>query len=893
MRYTVETIIRRFTLMVVTLIMCSGCTKRRCTASTDMRSTAHHDSSDPAAVSMTYIPLRNAADAVIPTVSQKNSVVHEQIADHQIHALRKKMVVDAIAPTDSDDDLILTATKTVLPADLPVEERYVKIDFENEELGTVIQHFASLQHYNILLPQGAQALSQKITFKLPYEIPIKEVNRYIDLFLELVGYSRVPHGAFMRIVKNDAQVVREILPLYVVTNPALLPQSEERIRAIFYLKNLRVPESAQGTEPITIMLNDILSPSRSYMYDSRTNAIIVSDKSSNIRAALTLINNLDVIGTRDIVRVIPLYNASADLCAQLINSQILAASGEDQQVDGRDVGRYFAAGIRVQPDERTNALVVMGRESAVERLQDFVREYIDIPADSGNSILHMYPLQYLDAERFAPILQKIVNEQGIGGSNQAKQGTQTGPYRFFDGVVVVAEKIIAERVEEKKLASQGTESVLKGTVYRGGNRILVTALSSDWKRIERLIKELDKPRLQVVLQTMIVDFDVNDNKILGAQTRNPSWMQLPPGVSFQAAHLTTPILNGVNNPSPPPTFINPTTLAADLLRLLTGGLSAAGQLINSGNNIANIGSTILSFNDTSPFTPGIWSFLQWLNSFGAVKVLSNPHIIVLNNGRGEELISDIQRLPGPAETGEGGAIAIKQVDVEAALKISVVPRASSVDRLSLQISIIINQFEGTAGARTTREIHTNVNLNSGETLVIGGLTRYQESDAFSETPILGRIPLLKWLFSTTKKTLTKTNLIVFISPTIIEPRIRDQQDAFTKDIANRNYDLLRNNEFAGQLKEPVSYLFFGSRTNEMMTAFDEYLTESVGDFVFENTSKSGRPTSYRCADDTDADQDTQPTVQSVIADDTTDAAQLKRALSNADNPLAIVEHAPK
>jgi hypothetical protein len=269
-------------------------------------------------------------------------------------------------------------------------------------------------------------------------------------------------------------------------------------------------------------------------------------------------------------------------------------------------------------------------------------------------------------------------------------------------------------------------------------------------------------------------------------------------------------------------------------------------------------------------------------------IYSNPHIVVLNNNRGEELISDIQRFAGPGETGQGGAISIKQVDVPAALKISVVPRASSVDRLSLQISITIQQFLGNQGARSTRELHTNVNLSNGETLVIGGLTRYNETDQISETPILGRVPILRWLFSRTSKSIQKTNLVIFISPTIIEPRIRDGLNEFTKDTIKRNYDLLRNDAFAGQLKEPVSYLFFGSQVNTMTDTFDEYLEEGIGEFVFTSDTAQSRPTSHHCGSiESEEDHHLPETPKSP------DVTELKATLAGEANPLLSTQQIPK
>lgn len=786
---------------------------------------------------------------------------------------RTKPSTTAIGAAQSQPQSYNT-TSTSLQKAQPLDEIMVKIDFDNEDLISMINHFAALQHQNIIIPQGADAINQKVTFKLPHEIPLKEVNKYLDTFLELAGYSRVPHGSFYRIVRNDALVTHESLPLYVGIEPAQLPNSDERIRVIYYLTNLRVPDNTQGTDPITVILNDMLTPSRSYLFDGKSNSLVIADKANTLKVALTVLAELDSVGSKEIIRAIPLFNSNAETVAALITTQILAAGEEPGATGPRsDAGRYFASGVRVAPDPRTNSLIVMGREPAVERMQDFIRDIVDVHSEAGSSIIHYYDLQYLDAEKFSQVLQKIVREQISSG--QATHEPGAGPQHFFDSPIIVAEKVIAEKIEEKKLTTGVQESVLKGSVYRGGNRLIITATNRDWQRIKQLIADLDKPRLQAIVQVMILDFDVNTNKILGAQTRNPEWMQLPKGFNFQSAQLVQPILDGAINPSDC-TYINPTTVAADLLRLLCGGVSAAVSLTNQTDAI---GSTIFSFNDTSSETPGIWSFIQWLSRFGETHVLSNPYLVILNHSRGEENLSDIRRLPGPAETGEGGAISRKVEDVEASLKVSVVPRASSVERVNLQVSIVIEQFEGTTtGNRVTRELHTNVNLGNGETLVLGGLSRTQDTETDNETPILGRIPILRILFSKSQKSKRKTNLVILISPTIVEPKIRIGMNEFSKDRAHHAHDLMASGGLLSQLKDPVSYLFFQEDRNDLQQVLDEYLSASKGDFVFDDL-RPVTPLSHHC-------EPPRPVP-------TKESDELKQVLATEENPLLAVQKIPQ
>ncbi len=696
----------------------------------------------------------------------------------------------ALAPTKTESKK--GASKTFL------------FDFENKELSAVIDEFAAKRGVNIIMPY-AIPLNQKLTCKLG-KMSLDEAEQYLKTFLEFAGYSLIPSGDYYKITKNEREVItREPLPLYIDVPPAQLPDAD-RIQVIYYLKNIKVPDSSSGgIDPLSIILNDTLTTSQRYQFDSKANGIIITDKGSNIKATMSMILELDSLGIRDTLRPLRLFNSNATTVANLLQSQIIAVGGDQRGRLKADVkseaGLYFAPGTKVVADARTNTLIIMGKEPAVERIIEFVQQHIDLPLESGKSILHYRDLQYLDAESFAGVLSKIV-AQGIGDSGQATSEGGGGTSRNFEGVIIVPESQVAERVTEAKLAeinARGQAGAdVKGTVFRGGNRIIVAARHRDWLRIDKLIQELDKPRLQVLVQIMIVDLDLTDTKILGTQTRNPSMLNLPPGMNFQTTFLRgTTIL-----PTPP------TTLATDLLQLLVGGdnpASAAGQLVN--NNSGNIGSMIVSLNDTNG--SGIWTFLQWLNKFVGTKVISQPHLLALNNTKAEEVVSVIRRVPGNTSAGDGGIIERKEIDRQAALRVAVVPRASSRDRVSLQLSIMINDFvSATSNTITNREVHTNANISSGQMLVLGGLTKYSDIEEDAETPLLGKIPILRWFFSRSSLVRRKTNLTVFIIPTIIEPKNRAGINKFTRDTIEPSYAQIESGVMFDKLQDPVTYFFF-------------------------------------------------------------------------------------
>ncbi|MGC2310797.1 MAG: hypothetical protein WA432_04210 [Candidatus Babeliaceae bacterium] len=742
-------------------------------------------------------------------------------------------------------------------------ERRIRFNFVNEDLTKIINLIAAKLHRNIILPQGALAITQKVTFKQPKKIPLSEAEKYLAIFLDLAGYSMHKQNNFYIIVKNE-QITREPLPLYVNVIPEELPHTDERIRAVYYLANLKVPEATQGplqADPLVILLRESLSTIASFVFDNKSNGIIITDKATNIASVMKIILELDNFGSKEIVQILPLYNSSARTVADLLNKQILAV-GESKTILRSDIksesGSYFSSNIRILPYDEANKLIIMGRETAVNRIIDFVREYMDAPQESGNSILHAYDLQYLDSQDFSAVLQKVVAPKGPGLGQSQKEGG--GPTIFFEGIKIVPETYKA--AEQAKTITTGVEVLAEGTITRGGNRLIIAARQRDWKRIKALIEELDKPQRQVIIEVLIADITVTDNQLIGGQTRNPSFIKLPNGVEFQSAQLVGPITNETST-------MPPTTLVADLLRLILGSTNSVATYLTSPLT-GSVGSSIVSFNDTNG--SGIWSILQILQGITTMKILSHPYLVTLNNFRAQEVVSNIRRVRGDQSIGEGGISSARQDDVEAALKVAVTPRISSIDRLNLQITVNIEEFvvaaDPTNANRNTRMVQTNANLTTGQVLVIGGLTRLVETESQTETPILGQIPIIGWFFRNTTKVVMQSNLAVFISPTIVEPKLRDGQDIYTKDKIKDAYGNMSSGIIFDNLRDPITHWFFTNKTDADVALMNNYLEETYFNTVPNEEESEDKQLQLSAAKPQSSDKEDMTKLKALLAQET-------------------------
>ena len=719
-------------------------------------------------------------------------------------------------------EVVSEAERLLAPAPKRViakKARYVSFSFDNEDITTIINFLAAKKGVNIIIPQGVAAINQKVTIKFDQKITLDQAEQILNYILDMIGYGVTVTDDSYVIKKND-NISREPLPLYVNVPTENLPKAQ-RIKAIYYLANLRVPENNQGQEPLNLIIRDQLTPAGIYLFDQKSNGIILSDRGDVVASIMDIILRLDDSDSKETIKNVRLYNSTARSVADFIKTQIQAIGCQDNRniirADPKsESGMYFASTVRVVADDRTNSIILMGKESALERLSDFIQEYMDAPPDSGKSILHVYDLQYLDAEAFATVLKEIVKNQGIGTGQAQKDAT--GPQQFFDGVIIVPEtyKPAAAPRTVPGTASTMVQDVQEGEVIRGGNRLIVSALHKDWVRIKALIQELDIPQRQVIFEVMIVDLTLLDVKKLATQLRNPSGLQLPPGFNFQSAQIAQVI-----------TDTPPTTVAADLLRLL---LDPAGQsLAIPQSSGPNNGSLILSVADTNG--SGIWNLLALLDGYAETKILSHPFLVTLNNVKAQEVVSDIRRAVGDQSVGEGAVSTIRQDDVAAQLSVQVTPRISSESRLNVQFSLDVTNFTtplttSTSNfTRITRQVQINANMNSGQILVVGGLSRTQETVIDSRLPILGQIPIVGWLFRGSNRQVAKTNLAIFICPTVVTPKLTQGFNKYTKEVGKRGYEAIHSGDLFDNLKDPITRWFFAPQSRYDDIMLDNYLLD--------------------------------------------------------------------
>ncbi len=805
------------------------------------------------------------------------------------------------------------------------KKQTVLFNFDYTDLVDIINLIAAEKGINIILPMGSApkektpegkevpaGINVKVTLRMENPVPLEQAWAMLHTLLDIAGYSLIQKHDTYVVVRNSKEITREPVPIFIGVDPAQLPDYEKRIIYIYYLTHLKVPKVNEPNE-LDGILKAILpaeSPTQPALikYDPASNAVILQDNANNIKGAMMVVKELDKPGYQESFEMVRLRHTQAETIANLLNNFVIGSTNPQIRFNYRpSEAHYFSQGTRIISEPRTNSLFILGTDQAIERVKEFIFKYLDVELGSGKSILHTYQLQYLDAVDFAKVLDRIVKAEGAqveGGAPQSTAKAERGSTeRFFEGVAIMTDRPAGL----KEVAEKPEKSVYK---YYGGNKLIVAARSEDWERLRKIIEELDTPQPQVILEVLIADLTITDDRILGSIMRNPAAIPMPRigysnrPMSFQSAQLGQVATNNVNcSVAPPlgPSVAGPnSSLAANLAKFdtinLTNGSCVPGVDIAAAISALRPGSTMITISDplntAPPGAPGsTWDILQILESYAQVKVLSHPHIIATNNKNAQVAATEVRLVAAEAVGSAGGATTVRNANITATLTVNLTPHISSANTVNIQISIDIQEFttmDTTNANRNTRNLTTNANVESNAILALGGLLRTSTTANQVETPLLARIPILGWLFKSREEVSTKNNLTVFIRPIIIQPRLRGGVDGYTKDHIGIAKTYSREGVVFDNLRDPITRWFFG-KADDAEEATNLFLEQNVEPVkLFDQPVRPLTKKERRERKKLAKNEPIKEKAAEVLTADRSE--QMKKLLEEQENPLIATEH---
>jgi len=296
-------------------------------------------------------------------------------------------------------------------------------------------------------------------------------------------------------------------------------------------------------------------------------------------------------------------------------------------------------------------------------------------------------------------------------------------------------------------ASEAIESIGKMRSARGSinfdertNSIIVTDISSRLELIEEVVETLDTTTPQVLIEAKIIETNLDDSENLGIDwTTKASASGASRSVSF-------PFKRG-----------------------------------NTDNRFAG-DITIADPDDVVYGTLGFTEFqavLELLKSRTDTNILSNPKIVTLDNKSARIEVGTKHPIPSFGANSETGALQTTGIVYEnIGINFTVTPHVNNDEFITLELSPEVSEVTGTRSFQgidvpliSTEQINTSVIVRDGDTLVIAGLITDKLIDVKKKMPFIGDIPIVGLLFQKTEKTITKTDLIIFITPHIITPKM--------------------------------------------------------------------------------------------------------------------------
>lgn len=661
-------------------------------------------------------------------------------------------------------------------------QQTIRFFFENASLDNLVQYIEDLFKIKFFVDDdisptptnGAVLKGHKITFKTNKALTKKEAWSLFLSFMDIAGLAIVPGTSkdFYRIT-TQTNANQEYIPTYFDTDINELPDNSSKVRYVFFIKN-------SPLNTIQSVMQGLASSTARITAMPDFKALIISDKSSNIRSLMKVILELDK-DLPEAMDIIKLSKSNAEDVANLYNSlvQAEAPQGAAKYMAQRKqpTSFYFPANVRIIPEPRTNALILLGQRKELDKIITFIKKNIDVDIDLPYSPLHIYNVQYLSASDLAQVLSSVVN---FGqGTAAAQYGGVRDGNQFFGPMTITPEP--------------------------SGNRLVVRSSKKDFDKLLPILKELDTIQPQVAIEVLVVDLQIVENQALGSQ-----WHNKVPGaplnnLDWQTSGLPQPGLGGAAGIQTGPNG----SIVTSLISL------ANSSAYSPGTTLFTIGNAVT----------GVWGVIEMLQTSAQLNVVSNPFLIATNKYPASVQVGSSRRIVTGTVQGSSSPVSTYGT-IPANLTVNITPQITSDNRINMAISVNIQDFTDALndqdGNTTSKTITTAASVKNKDILVLGGIIRNAVAENITSVPILGDIPLVGWLFKNKSKSFIKNNLLIFIAPQIITPKMIKSLDVYTdQKFAYSQQEMNAMNSLSNQ-RDPINRTFFddaSDATDKQMLAF--------------------------------------------------------------------------
>lgn len=623
----------------------------------------------------------------------------------------------------------------------PAGSDVVTLNFINADIEGVVKVVSEITGKNFVLDPRVKGTINIVSAK---PMPRALVYEVFLSALRLQGFAAVEDGGIVKIVPEaDAKLH---------PSPTLGPLDKARAGGdrietrVFTLKY----ESAVQTLPI---LRPLIAPNNTITAYQNSNTLVITDYANNLQRLEKIIDSIDQPSGNDPV-VIPLQYASAVDVAVTVN-RLFAEASQAQGATAAEPTQRFT----VVADARSNSLLARsGDPSRLTRLRKFVA-MLDSPTNASGNI-HVVYLKNAEAVKLAETLRAIYH--GDASAAVVPRTALATPAALGPSASLAAPAPMQAAGAPAPIGANQPQaaSAPSGFIQADAatNSIIITAPDAIYNNLRAALDKLDVRRAQVYIEALIVEITANKAAEFGIQWQDLSGLgktttQPFGGTNFGAAGQN---IIGISQ--------NPATVSPGLnIGIVKGQVSipGVGQILNLG------------------------ILVRALETDANANILSTPTLLTLDNEEasivigqnvpfitGQYALSGAATTPTPFQT-------VERRDV--GLTLQVKPQISEGGTVRLQIyqevSSIQDQTNPAGVITNKRAVGSTVLVDDGQIVVIGGLIQDTVTDGMQKVPVLGDLPLLGGLFRYKTRSHNKTNLMIFLRPTLVRDSRR--ADAFT------------------------------------------------------------------------------------------------------------------
>lgn len=476
--------------------------------------------------------------------------------------------------------------------------------------------------------------------------------------------------------------------------------------------------------------------------DQKRNLVLLRGNQQDVQTLTQTISVFDVDWLAGMsVGIYPIKNASVNDIQRELETILLTAAADNNEPSANGPVRLMAI------NRLNSILAISANRSSLLNVERWV-ERLDMASNLGKQQLYVYKVQNAKAKQLADVLAQVfgANIQQVADSKIEKQTLAPGETQIHLGTTQTSlnnnDEIVSASQTNKARFLNDEVDIIADDVR---NALVIMATAKDYDMIERTIKQLDTVPMQVLIEASIIEVTLSDELNFGVE-----WF----------------FKNGV-------------------------GSKQGNSQLDLGNAGINAKTPGFSFTVVDSLS-NVRFALNTLAAQSKLNVLSSPSLMVLDNQPAKINVGDEIPIPTRQSVSNTDATAptVNEIDFrKTGVSLTVLPRVNNSGLVTMEIrqevSNAVQTTTSTIDAPTIqqREIESVVAINSGETIVLGGLIQDSKTNNDSGVPGLHKLPVLGYLFGQTSDAVRRTELLVLITPRVIRDRTSAQ--AVTEELRNK------------------------------------------------------------------------------------------------------------